>query len=174
MGVYQLGEHIPKIHETAWIAKSAKVIGRVELGAGASVWFGVVIRGDVEDIRIGRNSNVQDNSVLHADSGIPLTIGENVTIGHQVMLHGCTVGDGSLIGIQAVVLNGAKIGRNCIVGAGSIVTEGKSFPDGVLILGAPARVVRELSPEQIAGMQHGAAHYVENAKRFRSELKRID
>ena len=174
MGVYQLGEHIPKIHETAWVAKSAKVIGRVELGAGASVWFGVVIRGDVEDIRIGRNSNIQDNSVLHADSGIPLTIGENVTVGHQVMLHGCTVGDGSLIGIQAVVLNGAKIGRNCIVGAGSIVTEGKSFPDGTLILGAPARVVRELSPELIAGMQHGAAHYVENAQRFRSELKRID
>lgn len=174
MGVYQLGEHIPKIHETAWVAKSAKVIGRVELGAGASVWFGVVIRGDVEDIRIGRNSNIQDNSVLHADSGIPLTIGENVTVGHQVMLHGCTVGDGSLIGIQAVVLNGARIGRNCIVGAGSIVTEGKSFPDGTLILGAPARVVRELSPEQITGMQHGAAHYVENAKRFRSDLKRID
>lgn len=174
MGVYQLGEHIPKIHETAWVAKSAKVIGRVELGAGASVWFGVVIRGDVEDIRIGRNSNVQDNSVLHADSGIPLTIGENVTVGHQVMLHGCTVGDGSLIGIQAVVLNGAKIGRNCIVAAGSIVTEGKSFPDGTLILGAPARAVRELTSEQIAGMQHGAAHYVENAKRFRSDLKRID
>lgn len=174
MGVYSLGEHVPRIHETAWIAKSAKVIGRVVMAEGASVWFGAIVRGDVEDIRIGRNTNIQDNSVLHADSGIPLTIGDNVTVGHHVMLHGCTVGDGSLIGIRAVVLNGAKIGRNCLVGAGSIVTENKSFPDGVLILGVPAVVVRELSAEQIAGMQHGAAHYVANAQRFRAELKRID
>lgn len=173
MAVYQLGEHTPRIHETAWVAESAQVIGRVELAEGASIWFGAVVRGDVEDIRIGRNSNIQDNSVLHADSGIPLTIGENVTVGHQVMLHGCTVGDGALIGIRAVVLNGATIGRNCIVGAGSVVTEGKSFPDGTLIIGAPARVVRELDPEQIAMMQHGAPHYVNNAQRFRKELKRI-
>ena len=173
MAVYQLGEHTPRIHETAWVAESAQVIGRVELAEGASIWFGAVVRGDVEDIRIGRNSNIQDNSVLHADSGIPLTIGENVTVGHQVMLHGCTVGDGALIGIRAVVLNGATIGRNCIVGAGSVVTEGKSFPDGTLIIGAPARVVRELDPEQITMMQHGAPHYVNNAQRFRKELKRI-
>ncbi len=173
MAVYQLGEHTPRIHATAWIAESAQVIGRVELAEGASVWFGAVVRGDVEDIRIGRNSNIQDNSVLHADSGIPLTIGENVTVGHQVMLHGCTVGDGALIGIRAVVLNGATIGRNCIVAAGSVVTEGKSFPDGTLIIGAPAKVVRELDPEQIALMQHGAPHYVGNAQRFRKELKRI-
>ena len=173
MGVYQLGEHIPKIHETAWVAKSAKVIGRVELGAGASVWFGVVIRGDVEDIRIGRNSNIQDNSVLHADSGIPLTIGENVTVGHQVMLHGCTVGDGSLIGIQAVVLNGAKIGRNCIVGAGALVTEGKQFPDGSLIVGSPAKVVRALSPAQFEMLSHLAEHYVAQTRRHRGGIKRI-
>ena len=174
MGVYSLGEHVPRIHETAWIAKSAKVIGRVHMAEGSSVWFGAVVRGDVEDIRIGRNTNIQDNSVLHADSGIPLTIGDNVTVGHHGMLHGCTVGDGSLIGIRAVVLSGAKLGRNCLVGAGSIVTENKIFPDGVLLLGVPAVIVRELTPEQIAGMQHGAAHYVANARRFRADLKRID
>ena len=174
MGVYSLGEHVPRIHETAWIAKSAKVIGRVAMAEGSSVWFGAVVRGDVEDIRIGRNTNIQDNSVLHAEPGVPLTIGENVTVGHLVMLHGCTVGDGCVIGIRAVVLNGAKIGRNCIVGAGSVVTENKSFPDGVLLLGVPAVVVRELTAEQIAAMQQGAAHYVANAARFRAELKRID
>jgi carbonic anhydrase/acetyltransferase-like protein (isoleucine patch superfamily) len=173
MAVYQLGEHTPEIHETAWVADSAEVIGRVAMAEGASVWFGAVVRGDVEDIRIGRNSNIQDNSVLHADSGMPLTIGDNVTVGHHVMLHGCTVGDGALIGIRSVVLNGARIGRNCIVGAGSVVTEGKSFPDGTLILGVPAKVVRELDPEQIAMMQHGASHYVGNAQRFKAELKRI-
>jgi len=174
MGIYSLGEHTPRIHETAWVAKSARVIGRVAMAEGSSVWFGAVVRGDVEDIRIGRNSNIQDNSVLHADTGIPLTIGENVTVGHHVVLHGCTVGDGALIGIRAVVLNGATIGRNCIVGAGSVVTEGKSFPDGTLIIGTPAKVVRELDAEQIAAMQQGATHYVRNARRFRAELKRID
>ena len=174
MGVYSLGAYTPRIHESAWIAKSAKVIGRVEMAEGSSVWFGAIVRGDVEDIRIGRNTNIQDNSVLHADAGIPLTIGDNVTVGHLAMLHGCTVGDGSLIGIRAVVLNGATIGRNCIIGAGSVVTEGKSFPDGTLIVGTPAKVVRELSAEQIAEMQHGAPHYVENARRFREQLKRID
>jgi carbonic anhydrase/acetyltransferase-like protein (isoleucine patch superfamily) len=173
MAVYRLGEHTPRIHETAWVAESAEVIGRVELAEGASVWFGAIVRGDVEDIRIGRNSNVQDNSVLHADVGVPLQIGANVTVGHHVMLHGCTIGDGALIGIRAVVLNGAKIGRNCIVGAGSVVTEGKEFPDGTLILGTPAKVVRELTAEQITEMQHGAPHYVGNARRFRTELKRI-
>lgn len=173
MAIYKLGEHAPKIHETAWVAESAEVIGRVEMAEGASVWFGAVVRGDVEDIRIGRNSNIQDHSVLHADHGVPLSIGENVTVGHHVMLHGCTVGDGALIGIRAVVLNGAKIGRNCIVGAGSVVTEGKSFPDGTLILGAPAKIVRELDPEQIRMMQQGATHYVGNAQRFRKELQRI-
>lgn len=173
MAVYKLGEHTPQIHETAWVAESAEVIGRVAMAEGASVWFGAVVRGDVEDIRIGRNSNIQDHSVLHADAGMPLSIGESVTVGHHVMLHGCTVGDGALIGIRAVVLNRAKIGRNCIVGAGSVVTEGKSFPDGTLIVGVPAKVVRELDPQQIAMMQHGATHYVGNAQRFRKELKRI-
>jgi len=174
MGIYSLGAHTPRIHETAWVAKSAKVIGRVEMAEGSSVWFGAIVRGDVEDIRIGRNTNIQDNSVLHADTGIPLQIGAGITVGHLAMLHGCTVGDGALIGIRAVVLNGAKIGRNCIVGAGSVVTEGKSFPDGTLIVGTPAKIMRELTAEEIAELQHGAAHYVENARRFREQLKRID
>ena len=173
MALYQLGEHAPQIHETAWVAASAEIIGQVELSERASVWFGAVIRGDVAPIRIGRNSNVQDQSVLHADEGQPLVIGENVTVGHQVMLHGCTIGDGALIGIQAVVLNGATIGRNCIVGAGAVVTEGKTFPDGTLILGAPAKAVRELTPEQLASLQAGAAHYVANAQRFKMHLKKI-
>ena len=173
MALYQIDEHAPTVHPTAWVAESAEVIGQVELGEHASVWFGVVIRGDVEAIRIGRNSNIQDNSVLHADYGRPLVIGNDVTVGHQVMLHGCTIGDGALIGIGAIVLNGATIGRGCIVGAGAVVTEGKAFPDGSLILGAPARVAKQLSPEQAASLQAGSAHYVKNAQRFNTRLKRI-
>lgn len=174
MAVYQLDKLTPRVHETAYVAESAQVIGNVELAEGASIWFGAILRGDNEVMRIGKNSNVQDGSMLHSDPGSPLTLGENVTIGHQVMLHGCTVGDGSLVGIKAVVLNGAKIGKNCLVGAGSLVTEGKEFPDGTMILGSPARVVRELSPEQIAGLRHAADHYVDNAKRYRAGLKKID
>lgn len=173
MALYQLDELIPTVHETAWVAESAQVIGDVHLAEDSSVWFGTVIRGDTAAIRIGRGSNIQDNSVLHADLGVPLTIGEGVTVGHQVMLHGCTIGDGSLIGIQAVVLNNARIGKGCVVGAGSVVTEGKEFPDGSLILGAPAKVVRQLTPEQVERLRLGAAHYVHNARRFRAGLKRI-
>ena len=139
MAIYQLGEHAPQIHDTAFVADSADVIGRVHLAEDTSVWFGVVVRGDTDDIRIGRGSNIQDNSVLHTDEGIELVIGENVTVGHQCMLHGCTIGDGSLIGIGAIVLNGAKIGRGCIVGAGALVTEGKEFPDHSMILGSRPR-----------------------------------
>ena len=173
MAVYALGETAPQIDETAWVADSASVIGRVRLDAGASIWYGAVLRGDNELIHVCRGSNVQDGSVLHTDIGKPLTLGENVTIGHQVVLHGCTIGDGSLVGIQAVVLNGAKIGRNCMVAAGAVVTEGKEFPDNVLIMGAPAKVVREISPEQAARMAHGAAHYVEHAQTHRAGLRRI-
>ena len=173
MAVYQLDTLTPRVAATAWVADSAQVIGNVELAEGASVWFGAILRGDNETMRIGRNSNVQDGSMLHSDEGFPLTLGENVTIGHQVMLHGCSVGDGTLIGIKAVVLNGAKIGKNCLVGAGALVTEGKEFPDGSMILGSPAKVVRELSPEQIAGMQRAAMHYVDNAKRYQAGLSRI-
>lgn len=173
MALYQLGEHVPQIHETAWVADNATVIGKVELAEDASVWFGTVVRGDTDRIRIGRGSNIQDNSMLHTDAGIELVIGENVTVGHQAVLHGCTVGDGTLIGIQAVVLNGARIGRNCIVGAGALVTEGKEFPDGSMILGSPAKAVKQLTPEQIAAFQQGARHYVENARRYRATLKKI-
>ena len=173
MAVYRLGDDTPRIADSAWVADSAQVIGRVELAEGASVWFGAVLRGDNEPIRIGRGSNVQDGTVIHADTGFPVTIGDDVTVGHQVMLHGCTVGDGSLIGIKAVVLNGAKIGKNCLVGAGALVTEGKEFPDGSMILGSPAKVVRELTPEQIAGLSRAARHYVENAARYRAGLKKI-
>jgi carbonic anhydrase/acetyltransferase-like protein (isoleucine patch superfamily) len=173
MAVYQLGDLSPDIAASAWVADSARVIGNVSLGDDASVWFGVVIRGDTERIAIGRGSNIQDNSVVHADAGFPVSVGENVTVGHQAMLHGCTIGDHSLIGIQAVVLNGAKIGSHCLVGAGALVTEGQSFPDGSLILGTPARVVRQLSPEQRQGLEKSAAHYVENARRYKAGLKEI-
>ncbi len=173
MAIYQLGDDAPRLAPTAWVADSAQVIGRVSLADGASVWFGAVLRGDNEWITLGARSNVQEGSVLHTDMGFPLTLGDDVTVGHQAMLHGCTVGDGSLIGIQAVVLNGAKIGRNCLVGAGAVVTEGKEFPDNSLILGSPAKAVRELTPEQAARMKLGALHYVENAGRYRTQLKKI-
>ena len=173
MALYQLDGVQPQVHETAWVADSAQVIGRVTLEQDASVWFAAVVRGDTETIRIGRGSNIQDGSVLHADQGQPLTVGEGVTVGHQVMLHGCAIGDGSLIGIQAVVLNGARIGRFCLVGAGSLVTEGKEFPGGSMILGSPARVVRQLTPDQIEGLKRSAASYVENARRFRRGLSKI-
>jgi len=173
MAVYQLDTFTPRLAETAWVADSAQVIGNVELAEGASIWFGAILRGDNETLHIGKNSNVQDGSMLHADPGFPLTLGENVTVGHQVMLHGCTVGDGSLIGIKSVVLNGAKIGKNCLVGAGSLITEGKEFPDGSMIMGAPAKVVRPLTPEQIAGLSRAATHYVDNAKRYAAGLSRI-
>ena len=173
MALYQLDEHFPRLADGAWVADSAQVIGNVELAEGASVWFGAIVRGDNETLRIGKGSNVQDGSVIHADIGYPATLGENVTVGHQVMLHGCTIGDGSLIGIKAVVLNGAKIGRNCLVGAGSLVTEGKEFPDGSMIFGSPAKAVRQLTPEQIEGLQMAAADYVRNAKRYMAGLKKI-
>jgi len=172
MALYQIGSETPRVASSAWVADSAQVMGAVELAEDASVWFGAVLRGDTELIRIGAGSNVQDGTVIHADIGFPVTLGRNVTVGHQAILHGCTVGDGSLIGIQAVVLNGAKIGRHCLVGAGSLVTGGQEFPDGSLILGRPAKVVRQLTPEQIDGQWRGAEHYIENARRFRSELKK--
>jgi carbonic anhydrase/acetyltransferase-like protein (isoleucine patch superfamily) len=174
MAIYQFDDAVPQIAATAWVAPSATVIGRVVMEEGASVWYGAVLRGDNDAIHIGKNSNVQDGSVLHTDSGMPLKLGDNVTVGHQVMLHGCTIGDGTLIGIQAVVLNGAKIGRHCIVGAGALVTEGKEFPDGSLIVGSPARLVRALGAEQTAMLGHLAEHYIVQTKRHRSGLKRID
>ena len=174
MTVYRIDDCVPTVDPSAWVAPGASVMGAVELGAESSVWFGAVLRSDSGPIRVGRRSNVQDGSVVHADAGYPTTIGENVTVGHLVMLHGCTIGDGSLIGIGSVILNGARIGRNCLVGARSLVTEGKHFPDGSLIMGSPAVVVRPLTPEQLEGLARSADHYVENAKRFRAGLQAIE
>jgi len=173
MAIYELDGVAPQVAASAWVADSAQVMGNVVLGEDASVWFGTVIRGDTESITVGAGSNVQDASVLHADIGKPLVIGERVTVGHQVMLHGCTIGDESLIGIGAIVLNGAKIGRNCLVGAGALVTEGKEFPDGSMIIGSPAKAVRQLSPEQIEGLRQSAQHYIDNARRFQTGLHKI-
>jgi carbonic anhydrase/acetyltransferase-like protein (isoleucine patch superfamily) len=173
MAIYELDGKSPRMGDGSWVADSAQVIGDVVMGPNASVWFGAVVRGDTETIHIGRNSNIQDLSVLHADVGKPLVIGDDVTVGHQVMLHGCTVGDNTLIGIQAVILNGARIGRNCIVGAGSVVTEGKEFPDNSLIIGSPAKVVRTLDEAAAHKLKESAEHYVDNAHRFASGLKKI-
>lgn len=173
MALYELDGTTPRVAESAWVADSAEVMGNVVLGEDASIWFGAVLRGDNETLSIGAGSNVQDGSVLHSDLGQPLTIGERVTVGHKVVLHGCTVGDESLIGIGAVVLNGARIGRHCLVGAGALVTEGKEFPDGSMILGSPAKAVRQLTPEQIEGLRKSAQTYVANARRFRAGLHRI-
>lgn len=174
MAIYELDGMSPTLADTAWVADSAQVIGNVNLEADSSVWFGAIVRGDTETISIGKGSNIQDGSVLHADVGMPLVVGENVTVGHKVMLHGCTIGDESLIGIGAVVLNGVKIGKNCLVGAGALVTEGKEFPDGSMIFGSPAKAVRQLSTEQIEGLRASARHYVDNAQRFRHTLKKLD
>jgi carbonic anhydrase/acetyltransferase-like protein (isoleucine patch superfamily) len=174
MALYELDGLTPQLADTAWVADSAQVVGNVTLAADSSVWFGVTVRGDTETIAIGQGSNIQDGSVLHADVGMPLVVGDNVTVGHKVMLHGCTIGDESLIGIGAIVLNGAKIGKNCLVGAGSLVTEGKAFPDGSMIMGSPAKAVRQLTPEQMEGLRMSARHYVDNAQRFRHTLKKID
>ena len=173
MAIYQLDDLTPSIHPTAWVADSAQVIGQVVLEENVSVWFGVILRGDNDLISIGKGSNIQENSVLHIDRGHPLVLGENVTIGHQVMLHGCTIGDNSLVGIGAVVLNDARIGKNCLVGAGSLVTEGKEFPDGSLIMGSPAKAVRQMSPEQIEGLKMFGQHYIANAIRYKAGLKKL-
>lgn len=173
MAIYELDGVAPRVAATAWVADSAQVIGNVVLGEDASVWFGAVVRGDTDTITIGAGSNIQDTSVLHADEGRPLLIGERVTVGHQVVLHGCTIGDETLIGIGAMVLNGAKIGKNCLVGAGALVTEGKEFPDGSMIIGAPAKVVRQLTPLQMEGLRQSAQHYIDNARRFERGLEKI-
>ena len=173
MAIYQLGEHAPEVAPSAYITDSATVIGKVKIEAHANIWFGVTIRGDNELIVIGENSNLQEACVLHTDPGYVLTVGSNVSVGHQAMLHGCTIGEGSLIGIQAVILNGAKIGRNCLVGAGALVTEGKEFPDNSLIIGSPAKAVRSLSDEEIARLRNIANNYVKRAQNFQANLKRI-
>jgi carbonic anhydrase/acetyltransferase-like protein (isoleucine patch superfamily) len=173
MAIYQLDNMTPNLAPGAWVADSAEVIGQVELGKNVSVWFGSVIRGDSEKVSIGEGSNVQDACVLHADEGVPLVIGQRVSLGHQAMLHGCQIGDGSLVGIGAVILNHAKIGKNCLVGARALVTEGKEFPEGSMILGSPAKVVRPLTEAEILGLERIAQHYIDNAERFRTGMKRV-
>ncbi|MFP3382960.1 gamma carbonic anhydrase family protein [Tritonibacter sp. SIMBA_163] len=173
MTLYALGAHKPQIHPDTWVAPDANLIGQVVLEEGASVWFGVTIRADHEEIRVGRGSNVQENVVMHIDAGYPLSIGENCTIGHKVMLHGCTIGENSLIGMGATILNGAKIGKNCLIGAGALITENKEIPDNSLVMGAPGKVVREVDAALAAKLADSALHYQENMRRFKAELKEI-
>ena len=171
--LYMLGDKTPQIDVDAWVAPGCHVIGDVTMAAGASVWFGAVLRGDNEVIAVGAGSNIQENCVLHTDMGFPLTIGAGCTIGHKAMLHGCSIGKNSLIGMGAMVLNGAVIGKNCLIGAGALITEGKVIPDGSLVMGVPGKVVRELDGAAITGLQASAIHYSENAARFRRDLKEI-
>jgi carbonic anhydrase/acetyltransferase-like protein (isoleucine patch superfamily) len=174
MAIYRFEQHTPELAPGAYVADNATVLGRVRLGAQASVWFGASVRGDNDDIVIGAGSNVQDGAVLHVDPGFPMKIGQRVSIGHQAMLHGCTIGDGALIGIQAIVLNGAVIGEQCLVGAGALVTEGKRFPPRSLILGAPAKVMRELTEQDLLMLKAAADSYIERSARYRTSLVRID
>ncbi|SDH77077.1 Carbonic anhydrase or acetyltransferase, isoleucine patch superfamily [Pseudomonas flavescens] len=167
---YRLGDARVEQHPQSWVAPTATLIGKVRLEAGASVWFGAVLRGDNELIHIGEHSNVQDGAVMHTDMGSPLTLGKGVTVGHNAMLHGCTVGDYSLVGINAVVLNGARIGKHCIIGANALIAEGKDIPDGSLVVGSPGKVVRELTEQQKKLLEASAAHYVQNARRYATDL----
>ena len=173
MPLYALGDHVPTLPENdaCWIAPDAQVIGKVVIGEDVGIWFGAVLRGDNEPITLGARTNIQEGTVIHTDPGKPVTIGEGCTIGHRAIVHGCTIGDNSLIGMGATILNGAKIGRNCLVGANALVTEGKEFPDNSLIVGAPAKVVRSLDATAVEALARSAAHYVDNARRFKRELK---
>lgn len=175
MTVYSLDGKTPSLPSEGdyWIAPNAAVMGNVVLKKNASIWFNVTVRGDNDPIEIGENTNIQDGSVLHTDVGMPLIIGKNVTVGHMVMLHGCTIGDNSLIGIGSIILNGAKIGRNCLIGANSLITEGKEIPDNSMVMGAPGKVVREVSEAQIQMLTGSALHYVENWKRYQKGLTAV-
>jgi carbonic anhydrase/acetyltransferase-like protein (isoleucine patch superfamily) len=171
--IYELGGRQPQFKGDYFIADTAAVIGAVTLENDASIWFGCVVRGDTDDLIIGEGTNIQDGSVLHTDPGIKLVIGRDCVVGHQVMLHGCEIGDNCLIGIGAVILNRAKIGKNCIVGARSLITEGKSFPENSLIMGTPAKVVRELTPQDVQMIKLNAQHYVQNFKRYKKDLRKL-
>ena len=175
MAIYELDGQAPELPADGnyFIAETATVIGRVRLKPGASVWFGAVLRGDNEWIEIGEGANVQDGSTCHTDPGFPLTVGKNCTIGHNVILHGCSIADNVLVGMGSIVMNGAKLASGCVVGAGAVITEGKSFPENSLILGAPAKVARTLTPEQVKGMLMGAGFYVANGQRYAKGLQKI-
>lgn len=174
MPTYQLEDQLPQCHPSVWIAPGAHVIGRAALGAQCSVWFNAVIRADNDRIKLGEQVNVQDGAILHTDPGFELILADRVSIGHQAMVHGCHVGEGSLIGIQAIVLNGARIGKHCLIGAGALITEGKEIPDYSLVVGSPGKVVRSLTPEERQGIERIAAVYVERAERYRSQLHRLN
>lgn len=174
MAIFSLDDFTPDLHESVWVAETASVIGNIIMAEESSVWFGAVMRGDNEPIRVGARSNIQDNSVLHSDPGQPLTIGEDVIVGHQVMLHGCTIGDGCLVGIGATILNGAQIGEGSIIGAHALITENKVIPPNSLVVGAPGRVMKTLGEAEAKMLKLNADVYVSNAKRFREGLKRID
>ena len=171
--IYSLDGKTPRLGRNVYVAPSASVIGDVELGDEVTIWFGAVLRGDVERLTVGRRTNVQDNSVLHSDPGSPLTLGEGVTIGHRVILHGCSVGDGALIGMGATVLNDARIGRNCLVGANALITEGKEFADGMLIVGSPARVIRQLTTDELTRLAGGADRYAERGRIYEHALRPV-
>jgi carbonic anhydrase/acetyltransferase-like protein (isoleucine patch superfamily) len=171
--IYALDGVVPVLHPDSWVADDANLIGKIILEEGASVWFGATLRGDNEEIRVGQNSNIQENCVLHTDMGFPLSIGANCTIGHKAMLHGCVIGEGSLIGMGATVLNGAQIGKGCLIGACALVTEGKVIPDGSLVMGSPGKVVRSLDAEAQAKLLKSAAGYRANMQRFRAGLKPV-
>ena len=172
--IYELGGRRPQFKGDYFIADNAAVIGAVTLENDVSVWFNCVLRGDCDDLIVGEGTNIQDGSVLHTDPGIKLRVGRGCVVGHLVMLHGCEIGDNTLIGIKSVILNNARIGKNCIVGANSLITEGKSYPDNSLIVGTPAKVVRELTPQEVQLISLNARHYVENFKRFKKDLKLIE
>lgn len=174
MPIYRLGERTPVIGQNCWIADNATVIGSVILGDNANIWFGAVVRGDNDPITIGANTNIQDGSVLHTDDGVPLTIGDNVTVGHMAMLHGCTIGAGSLIGINAIVLNRAVIGKHCIIGANALIPEGKAIPDRSLVVGSPGRIIRTLSDDDLTRLMESASGYVAHAREYRRDLVRLD
>lgn len=171
--IYALGDLTPEIDTDSWVAPDANVIGRVRLRAGASVWFGATLRGDNEWIELGAGTNVQEGCTLHTDMGYPLTVGRDCTIGHNVILHGCVIGDESLIGMGATILNGAKIGRNCLIGAGALITEGKEIPDGSLVMGAPGKVVRQLDETAFENLRRSASHYQDNMRRYRDGLRAL-
>ncbi len=173
MTLYSLDGTAPQIADDTWVAPDANLIGKIILETAASVWFGCTLRGDNETITIGAGSNVQENTVMHTDLGFPLTIGAGCTIGHKAMLHGCIIGDNSLIGMGATVLNGARIGRNCLIGAGALITEGKEIPDGSLVMGAPGRVIRQMDAAAIDGLRQSALHYQQNMRRFRDGLRAL-
>jgi carbonic anhydrase/acetyltransferase-like protein (isoleucine patch superfamily) len=172
--IFQLGKHTPSISTSSFIAPNATLIGNIDIAENASIWFNVVIRADMDKVTIGENTNIQDGSILHVDKDFPITVANNVTVGHKVMLHGCTIGENSLIGMNAVVLNGANVGKNCLIGANALVTENMQIPDGSLVIGSPAKIVKQLDEKSQAMLAKSAEHYVNNGQRYKEELKLVE